>query len=387
MSRNGRSDAGAARRPHEVIDLSGRTGIRLLPREPFVKMAYVWLGYLAPPLLYALQHRGQSGVMAWTAAGVAAFLPLYFWGYWIEGMAALVPIAGITAIGVLLTGINPYASVFFIYASAFAFRTGPPRRAVGVLAIVMIAATVDADARTGDLETTAWAAGLTAVIGGMVIYFNAAGRKLRAAQDRARHLAIVAERERIGRDLHDLLGHTLSVIAIKAELASKLALHDPDRSLQEIRDVERISREALAEVRQAVLAQRHTALADELRNARTALDAAGITLECDVDPIRLPPAFEQTLALAVREAMTNIIRHAGARACVIRLRAVQDRARLEIVDDGGGGEIKEGSGLLGMRARVAALGGRIDRTSDAGVHLIITLPLQASVPDRMETIA
>jgi two-component system sensor histidine kinase DesK len=206
-----------------------------------------------------------------------------------------------------------------------------------------------------------------------------ADAKLRHAQDEMARLAVVAERERIARDLHDLLGHTLSVIVLKSELASKLAASNPERSVAEIRDVERISREALAEVRRAVQGYHARALADELKEAQTALDTSGVALECTIPPVRLAPDAERTLALAVREAVTNIIRHADATRCTIRLDAVGDAVRLEIADDGVGGTAPEGSGLSGMRARVTEAGGALEREGLKGTRLTITLPASAAL--------
>jgi two-component system sensor histidine kinase DesK len=166
----------------------------------------------------------------------------------------------------------------------------------------------------------------------------------------------------------------------------KLASRDPARSIAEIRDVERISREALAEVRRAVTGYGSSTLADEIRHARTALESAGAVLDCEIAPVRLSVAEEQVLALSIREAVTNVIRHAHARRCEIRLAAAGAGVRLEVRDDGKGGTAPEGSGLLGMRARVAELGGRLEREGRDGTRLTITLPLTApdDEPDRRQ---
>ena len=129
----------------------------------------------------------------------------------------------------------------------------------------------------------------------------------------------LAERERIARDLHDLLGHTLSLIVVKSELAARLAESDPTRAGEEMRDVERIGREALAEVRAAVVGYRAQGLRGELDGARRALDAAGVEATVETDLPALPIAYESALALALREAVTNVVRHAGARHATIRI--------------------------------------------------------------------
>jgi len=201
------------------------------------------------------------------------------------------------------------------------------------------------------------------------------------AQEEIEHLAKVAERERIARDLHDVLGHTLSVIALKSELASKLMERDPQQAGNEIREVEQISRQALSEVRDAIRGYRAKGLAAELAQAKTTLETAGLTVQCDAaSTVQLPPMQESVLALAVREAVTNVVRHAGARTCRLRLEQENGSCRLEIQDDGRGGSSLEGNGLRGMRERVQMLGGTLDRISDDGTTLTITLPIKEITP-------
>ncbi len=194
----------------------------------------------------------------------------------------------------------------------------------------------------------------------------------------------MAERERIARDLHDVLGHTLSLIILKSELASKLADRDPQRARQEIRDVERISREALSEVRQAVRGYR-AGLQHELDGAAEMLRAASIVLTTQLDPIPLAPAQEAILALALREAVTNVVRHADAKRCTIGLGRTGDEIRLFVSDDGRGGTREDGAGVTGMRERIAALGGSVIRDGSRGTTLTVTLPL-ASGPQSVNAI-
>src|SRR5262249_21649918 len=140
-------------------------------------------------------------------------------------------------------------------------------------------------------------------------------RRLRRAQEEIEHLAKIAERERIARDLHDVLGHTLSVIVLKSELASKIAEKDPRRAVQEIKDVERMSREALPQVRNTIQGYHARSLQAEAEQATAALEAAGVKVSCELAHADIPAAHEGVLALALREAVTNIIRHAGATSC------------------------------------------------------------------------
>jgi two-component system sensor histidine kinase DesK len=197
---------------------------------------------------------------------------------------------------------------------------------------------------------------------------------VRRAEEEVEEMAKLAERERIARDLHDVLGHTLSVIALKAELAAKLSAIDPGRAAQEIRDVERVSRTALSEVRAAVEGYRGHGLRGELKSAADVLGAAGVTLAVDVEPVALPAKHETVLALAVREAVTNVVRHARATACRISVTRHSGRVVLRVEDDGIGGVPREGNGLTGMRERVAAIGGTLTLEGAGGVHLTVTVP-------------
>lgn len=204
---------------------------------------------------------------------------------------------------------------------------------------------------------------------------HCAAEKLRRADAEIEHLAKVAERERIARDMHDLLGHTLSLITLKAELARKLVDRDPQQAKQEMLDVERTSRAALADVREAISGYRGQGLAAEVVRARKTLETAGITVQLEVAELPLTPAQETVLALALREAITNVVRHAQAQQCSLRLSREQDRCALEIADNGGGTDAPEGNGLRGMRERLEAIGGSLERQSQAGTRLVIHLPL------------
>jgi two-component system sensor histidine kinase DesK len=206
-------------------------------------------------------------------------------------------------------------------------------------------------------------------------------RKLRKANEEIENLAKVAERERIARDLHDVLGHTLSVITLKSELAGKLIDRDPQRAGKEIREVEQISRQALTDVRDAIRGYRSQGLVAELAQAKSTLETAGLTVQCDAaTTMKLPAVQESVLSLAVREAVTNVVRHAQARTCRMRLEQQNGSCRLEIHDDGCGSSNGEGNGLRGMRERVEMLGGTLNRSTEAGTTLTITLPLKQVVP-------
>jgi two-component system sensor histidine kinase DesK len=207
-----------------------------------------------------------------------------------------------------------------------------------------------------------------------------ANHKLNLAHEEIAQLAKVAERERIARDLHDVLGHTLSVVVLKSELAGKLMERDPGRARTEIGEVEQIARKALTDVREAIRGYRAEGLAAEINRAQKTLDAAGVALECDAKPLQLAPAEETVLSLIVREAVTNIVRHAQASHCSLEIKAGPSGTALVVCDDGRGGIRQEGNGLRGMRERVESLGGRFQIESSAGTRLVIEIPAPGTAP-------
>jgi two-component system sensor histidine kinase DesK len=346
---------------------------------------YIWLAYLSFFLIQpVLDHAGWKE-WALTALATSAFLCLYFGLFWLRRPRALLHIAGMVLLGLVFAPINSGASTFFVFAAAFVpFCVQTERAAVALMAGIVVLAAIEKQI----FQLPGWflfyAGGLSLVVGGSNIYFaqrNRALAKLRMANEEIEHLAKVAERERIARDLHDVLGHTLSVIILKSELAGKLMDRDPQRAGNEIREVEQISRQALSEVRDAIRGYRSQGLPAELAQAKSTLETAGVAVECEAARIELPALHETVLSMAVREAVTNVVRHAQARTCRLRLEQQNGSCRLEIADDGRGSLQNEGNGLRGMRERVEMLGGTLKRDSEAGTRLTIMLPLkEAAVP-------
>ena len=358
--------------------------MRLLPKDPEIGWTpYLWLVYLGFFLWGPVLRGASAREWALTLAGILVFLVLYFWGHWQRGPRVLWSAAGILILGMLFVPFNSGASSLFIYAAGFLGMAGPPRLAVGCLMVLL--AVLGLESWLLDLPVYAWGPGafFSVIIGAVNIHgaeVSRANAKLRATQEEVERLAQTAERERIARDLHDLLGHTLSVITLKAELAGKLVDRDPERAGREIKEVERISREALREVRTAIAGYRSEGLQAEMARARLALESSGVELEYLALPVELAPAQETVLALALKEAVTNIIRHSGAGTCRITLEEADGQVRLEIRDDGRGGAAPFGVGLSAMRERVEGLGGRMERQGDGGTTLTVTLPLrQAAV--------
>lgn len=202
---------------------------------------------------------------------------------------------------------------------------------------------------------------------------------LRAENARVQYLATVTERERIARDLHDLAGQALTAIALRSQLVQRLAGTDPGRAIEEAAAIEATARETLASVRGTVAGWQQVGLTDELDKAATALKAAGVVPMIEGDWRQdIAPSVETVLALALREAVTNVVRHADARSCVIRLGGRSGEISLLVSDDGRGSNEREGSGLRGMRERVIAAGGRMELQTGQGTSLLVTLPVGAS---------
>ena len=195
--------------------------------------------------------------------------------------------------------------------------------------------------------------------------------ELAAAREEITRLAVEDERNRFARDLHDILGHSLTVVAVKAELAGRLVRLDPDRAEAEIAEVEGLARQALADVRSAVAGYRDVTLASELANARSALGAAGIDADLPVAIDEVPAGRRELFGWVVREGITNVLRHSGASRCQVRI----GPSSVEITDDGTGtaSDPSIGHGLRGLRERAEAAGGSLSvwRAPEGGFALTV----------------
>ena len=203
------------------------------------------------------------------------------------------------------------------------------------------------------------------------------------ARDELARNAVAEERQRFARDLHDLLGHSLSLIALKSELAGRLAERDPARAREEMADVEAVARRALAEVRDAVSGYRQVSYAQALAEARSALSAAGITLRAQAPAEPLPGAVDAVLGWVVREATTNVLRHSGARSVTMQLTSDEGAVTLTVTDDGHGVAGAAGAGLSGLAERVEALGGRLAAGPGGSSGFRLTAALPTTAADRV----
>jgi two-component system, NarL family, sensor histidine kinase DesK len=322
--------------------------------------------------------------VVFTYASLAVFLPMY-WRMWFGPRRELpMHLLGTTALGLISLPINSCWS-YMIYAAAmlpFAYR---PRAALPRLALLLLALMVVGWLSPRfNMSTLLFAASMCLIISllNLQVRVNTDhSAELRLSHDEVRRLAAMAERERIGRDLHDLLGSSLSLIAIKSQLAGRLMNRDVDQARQEVADIEAVARKALGEVRSAVTGIRATALAAELASAKLLLEASGLSLHADVQTLPLTPETETALALGLREAVTNAQRHARASHIEVRLQAVDHHAVLTVQDNGRGGTFKPGNGLTGMTERLRALGGSLQvQAASPGTLLSLRLPLPPPLP-------
>ncbi|HEV2724532.1 MAG TPA: sensor histidine kinase [Thermoleophilaceae bacterium] len=352
--------------------------------------ASVALVFLAYPLADLVSGR-LAGVGAVTAAaGLAAFAALYLRLFWIlpwvgherrtEGLLLLGAIA-VLAVALAVRLENDWVALL-VYLSVAAALTLPMRLAVpGVLAAAAAAAAI-----VGRDEPVVVQAMIFGLLVLAVRRLSGLVEELAAARARVAELAVSEERLRLSRDLHDLLGHNLSVIALKAELARRLIdRHEPAAAAEEMRDVESVARESLQEAREAVRGLRRGRLSAELDRAREALEAASI--EATVRPDGpLPGELEGILGFAVREATTNVIRHSGAHRCELSVRSTGDTVELEVRDDGVGARENDGdgSGLRGLGERLATVGGTLTAGSapSGGFHLVARVPLTRRLAPR-----
>lgn len=339
---------------------------------------WIWLLYTA---FFFIEPINRHNLRYWLifAACYAVFLALYFAINFSRSAWQRALIAAMFLEGLLYVPYNGGALGMFVFAAAFLpFCIDSYWLVLSLFAAGT--ATIALEAWLLHLSFWSWVPGIffSLVVGFSNMAFaqgKRANAKLRMAQEEVEHLAKLAERERISRDLHDVLGHTLSVIVLKAELAGRLIARDPGRSTQEIADVEQIARKALGEVREAIRGYRTEGLVAEIERAHRTLDAAGVSLTCKSEPPKLHPAEETVLSLIVREAVTNIVRHAQASKAMLTFDSRAGCCSMVVEDDGRGGVRQEGNGLRGMRERIEALGGRFSLDGAQGTRLVIELPI------------
>jgi two-component system sensor histidine kinase DesK len=308
-------------------------------------------------------HRHPVAVWVEFAALYAAFLVLFFLVGRLTGRLQIAAFVLFFLVVFLYYPLNPDGYVLFVYPFAMLCLFLSNLR---IFCLVLIAVMAGVLAETRYLDRpyeTAESVLFYCVIFGLGNFAFAQQTRtnllLHRANTEIERLSQEAERERIARDLHDLLGHTLTVIAVKLDLARRLLTHDSARARNEIVEAEQTARNALAEVREAVAGYRGEGLYAEISRARRSLLSVDVELTTTLAPVSLSPSQANVLCLALREAVTNIVRHAHATVCHVTLLQKDGTIHFTIEDNGLGGQIREGNGLRGMLERVESIRGTL----------------------------
>lgn len=360
--------------------------------HPFWRLLWagVWLVFLAYPIgdILSGSYSAAKAAAAWLT--LITFAALYLVAMWsaLEILprdsrgTRLMPLVGLTSLGVVLvlvfrgqwSGVLIYCGVAMGWTLATRWLV-PSLLALGVFIVL-----------AGRYLGMAWADIAFGAFLSLALGFTMLGLRylvrviieLRAAREEIARLAVSEERLRLARDLHDLLGHGLSVIALKAEVARRTLNSDTGTASAALEDVERVARESLREVRDMASGLRQRSLREELDSAREILTAAGIIVEVNGDTGTVPGDVDSLLAWTVREGVTNVIRHSHARRCLISIAASAGAIALEITDDGTGTRhsTESSMGLRGLRERMASAGGRMDAgpRDGGGFQLRVTVP-------------
>ncbi|MEU8872952.1 histidine kinase [Streptomyces javensis] len=345
--------------------------------------------------------KGKTPLPWLGAAGVAAFIALYLTAVFTAlderrrhtriPLLALVGLAVVTyALGIGYAGNWLLCFPLLSLASGIVLRGG--RRQLGPVILTLSgSAGIIAGLRGGpsDSLTVSYGTLLSGLVAAAILSLFETVAQLRATRQELARTAVEKERLRFSRDLHDLLGHTMSVVVVKAEAVRRLAPKNLEAALGQAADIEAVGRQALTEIREAVTGYREGSLATELDRARSALDAAGIEAVVRREGPPLAPQTEALLGWVVREGVTNVVRHSGASRCEIEVRSGMDQVRLEITDDGGGvgsratGTYADGTpkiggtGLKGLAERLSTAGGWLESgpAGRRGFRLVAELPV------------
>jgi two-component system sensor histidine kinase DesK len=374
-------------------DGHGRTTVAVVDAAPVLGprwsryvwvWAGIWLFYLAQPAI-AAWHLTVTWHRAVVLAALAVFAVIFIGGFAVArkslraGLAfGRVPAVSILVtsaalVGVITAALGQDGLSLFVYVGVMAVYVLPGREGpLTVLGLILLTLALQRTVPGWHVDFgTVFSIFLGSLAMWGVVRLVQRNGELAAAREEITRLAVEEERNRFARDLHDILGHSLTVVAVKAELAGRLVRLDPARAEAEITDVEQLSRQALADVRSAVAGFREVTLAGELANARSALGAAGIDADLPVAIDEVPAARRELFGWVVREGVTNVVRHSGASRCRVHI----GPSIVEIVDDGTGnaGSLNGGHGLRGLRERAEAVGGTLSvwRSPEGGFALTV----------------
>jgi two-component system sensor histidine kinase DesK len=326
----------------------------------------VWLFYLGSPLQEIVRHSDgvtrMVGVVA-LLAFAAAYMSFFIWMRqvsWREGGLPLWKrygyLVGLLALAALmLPAAGQTALTTLVYVTAISVVMLELRQAIAVTLLTLGGAELSMRLVPGWHDDSSY--GLAIFLAALAVFGMRRaiqrGMELSVARQDFAELAVQEERNRFARDLHDILGHSLTVITVKAELAGRLIEANPSRAAVEVTDIEQLARAALADVRAAVAGYRELSLAGELVSARAALEAAEIRADLPTTVDDVPESHRELFAWVVREGVTNVVRHSEARKCTVRITAQQ----IEVLDDGKGPTNSPGGhGLIGLRERADQMG-------------------------------
>ncbi|MDX3353835.1 sensor histidine kinase [Streptomyces sp. ME01-24h] len=359
-------------------------------RQAVIKLVWVamWTLYLGAPVSDLAEggHGLAATALGWL--GLAGFVGVYLVIVFLRTNAEHQPrwvhaqLLVLGALGLLMTfTLGEAFLVLFVYLAVGCGAVLPSRRASWALPLV--AAVLAAVAGIiGASEGLVVSLLVPCLLGGYsmtgVRRLVRTTRELREARAAIAQLAATEERLRLARDLHDLLGHSLSLITLKSELAGRMLPDRPGDAAAQVADIERVSRQALVDVREAVSGYRRPTLAGEIAAARGVLQAAGVRAVLpSAVTAPLTPEAEGALAWALREAVTNVVRHSGASRCAVTVAEDDGTVRLTVADDGRGpdsGGTRRGNGLTGLEERLLLAGGRLETVAEGGFTLRAVVP-------------
>lgn len=334
------------------------------PVDPWVRwswlMGAIWLVFLIFPVEALVVSPGSLTVRLVGLAAVGIFSGVYvaglvarksqgsWWNWSVLALMVLLSAFVIAAVGSEGLGM-------LIYVMSFSMLAMGARTAVAVF-VAVAAAMLAVPAYRGDLGQAWFLVVILALVAAALLIVRVLDHRGESFRALREEVSLVAERERVARDVHDVLGHSLTVVTAKAELAERLVDLDPARAKRELAEIRSLTRESLSEIRATVSGLRIARLGEELESARSALAAAGIAARVADDASQVDPRYRLTMAWVLREAVTNVVRHSGASSCDVRL----ETTALRVLDDGvGRGSATEGNGLRGIGERVRVAGGQV----------------------------
>ncbi|WP_144392798.1 sensor histidine kinase [Pleionea sediminis] len=355
----------------------------LPPQHDQGYLPYVWLSYLGIYFFNYLFRPPSDTEVITTLIIIPVFLVIYFSAFRRDGLSLVIHIILLYLIGIYTSQENIGGSVFIVYAASFCAQFDKAKNGFTML-IALIAATAFYSFLF-NLSSYFYLPAIffSILVGGSNIYFSEVSKKnqvIKKSQEEIEKLATTAERERIARDLHDVIGHTFSLITRKAELARKLVDKDAEKAKAEILDIELESRRALSQVREAVSGYRKTNLSNELLAAKNLCQISEIEFEEEVKSCDLNESISNSLGFIIKEAFTNISRHSSADSVRVKFDIISGNYQLEIKDNGSiksDTPITFGNGLIGIKERVHQLNGSLNISTNEGFRLTVLIPVHS----------